>query len=778
LVKFNTDEHTFKIYDEQDGLINCKSIYYGYQAFYLSKNGRMYYGTADNIISFHPDNIRDNPDVPKIQVTSFLLFNDPLTIGPSSILKKSITLTDTLQLTYNQNNISFEFAALDFTAPNKNQYAYILDGVDKDWVYSGNRHVATYTNLDHGEYHFRVKGSNNDGIWNDVGTYLIIKITPPWWKTVWAYMLYLIFVVGGIAATWHFQLRRINLRNELNQKSFETQKLQEVDQLKSRFFANISHEFRTPLTLILGPVEQLLSESFKGNIKKQYQIIIRNGRRLLRLINQLLDLSKLESGKMKLTVRQLNIVEVVKNYVQCFESLARRKNIILDFQAKNKSILLYTDRDKIEKVLNNLLSNAFKFTPTRGRIGIKLSVDKNPLYQSAEEAKKKSPVLKGNQDVWLKLSVADSGIGIEPNRLDKIFNRFYQIDDTQKRNYEGSGIGLSLTRELVELHHGIISVESILDKGTTFHVYLPLGKNYYSTDEIELKDDYSHPIEESIAEKLASDDITLFSNQKDIKPQENTKSKYPKLIIVEDNVDMRSYLKGNLIDEFTIIEAIDGLEGFQKVVHEIPDLIISDVMMPGMDGFELCKKIKTDIRTSHIPVILLTARAESAHKVEGLETGADDYMVKPFITEELLIRSKNLIEQRRKLKERFSKEIYFPLDDVADTQVDNHFTRKLMKIVNDHLSEFGFNIDNLSDELGMSRMNLHRKIQGLYGQSPGNFLRTIRLKRGAELLKNKNGNISEIAYEIGFESPNTFSKNFRRQFGISPSEFVRQPHYR
>jgi len=768
LAKYNQVQEKFKIYNEQDGLINCKSIFNGFQAFFHSKNGMMYYGTANSLIRFHPDSIKENPDVPNVRLTDFRVHNDPVLIGSNSILKKSITVTDTIHLTYELNNISFEFAALDFTAPGKNQYAYRMEGVDKNWIYSENRSRASYTNMDPGEYVFRVKGSNNDGLWNETGTSVHLIITPPWWRTTWAYSGYIFIFVFTLFALRAYDQKRQRLKQALILEQEHAEKLEEVDRMKSHFFANISHEFRTPITLILGPVEQMLSGSFRGNLKEQYQMILRNGRRLLRLINQLLDLSKLESGRMTLRVSKYNIVELVKNFIQCFESLAKRKNILLEFDAEKEHISLYVERDKIEKILNNLLSNAFKFTPEQGKISVQITADKPHKSLSAKLNKNRSYLSDKSQNEWLTISISDTGIGIESDRLEKIFDRFYQIDDSQKREYEGSGIGLSLTRELVELHHGVLKVESEPGKGSTFFIYLPLGKDHFSKDEICETEDLS-----LLADNSIMDDIFT---EADYKHTSDNNLNLPRLLIVEDNADMRSYLSGHLVHEFRIIEAKDGQDGFHKATEEIPDIVISDVMMPGMDGFELCHKIKTDTRTSHIPLILLTARAESSHKIEGLETGADDYLVKPFIAEELMVRSKNLIEQRRKLKERFGRETNFSFNDLSNNQADNRFMQNLMTIVDENLSEFGFNIEDLSGKLGMSRMSLHRKIQGLFGQSPGSFLRTIRLKRGAELLKDKSRNISEVAYEVGFESPNTFSKNFRRQFGISPSEFNKQQH--
>lgn len=572
--------------------------------------------------------------------------------------------------------------------------------------------------------------------------------------------------------------------------------LKKAQSSRDHFFANISHEFRTPLTLILGPIEQMLSGAFRGNRNEQFQLIRRNAQRLLRLINQLLDLSRLESGGMTLQAREENIVELVRGFVQSFESLARRKNITLKFEAEQENIPLFVDCDKIEKILNNLLANAFKFTAEGGSVNVECGM-RNAEYVNSQfriprmvngpgkgEAlfTKKSPDADGfvnnasplrpihpRTGHYVEITVSDTGVGIPADRLDKIFDRFYQVDDSQKKSYEGTGIGLALTKELVELHHGYISVESELGKGTTFRIYLPLGKAHLKECEINLEQPEAvSPETESVPRDSAAP--VKASKRRQTIPAKSA----PLLLIVDDNADLRRYMCSALSPIYRLLEAADGQEGFDAALGHIPDLIISDVMMPKMDGYELCRQLKTDERVSHIPVILLTARAESKDKIEGLETGADDYVMKPFVAEELLARIKNLIGQRRKLRERFSQEAGLLFSGMAPTSADNSFVGRIMEISLKHLSETKFNLEALAEEIGMSRMTLHRKIEGLFGQSPGAFVRTLRLKRGAELLKAKDKNISEIAYEVGFESPANFSAAFRRQFGMSPSKYCKQ----
>jgi len=607
-----------------------------------------------------------------------------------------------------------------------------------------------------GKYVFKVKAANNDGIWNEQGTSVRIIIIPPWWRTRWAYALYALILGSIVVGLWRFQVRRIQIRNELKMKSFETQKLQEIDSLKSRFFANISHEFRTPLTLILGPISKMFEKAKDQETKQELNMMQRNAQRLQRLINQLLDLSKIEAGKMTLQARPENIVALLNRIVQSFESQAKLKGIELKFQSAQDYIIAYIDQDKIENIFYNLLSNALKFTPEGGIVSCKIQF-----------VNLKSKIV---------ISVTDTGIGIPPDRLDKIFNRFYQVDDSYTREHEGSGIGLALTKELVDLHHGKIVVQSELNKGTTFTVYLPLEKAHLKPEEI---------VAETLVEEIKPEISKLEfeeppegskSARSDLRPSRGLPEPYyrkalPIVLIVEDNRDMRSYMQDCLASDYRVIEAVDGEDGLHRAIDKIPDLIISDVMMPKMDGFELCGRLKSDERTSHIPIILLTARASAESKIKGLELGADDYLIKPFDRTELLVRAKNLTEQRRKLREKFSRDIFLHPSEIAVSSYDQRFLRRAMEIIEQHLSNPDFDITTLTREVGMSRMQLHRKLLALTNKSANNFIRSLRLKRAAELLRQHYGNVAQIAYEVGFNNPSYFAECFRKQFGKLPSEY-------
>ena len=514
---------------------------------------------------------------------------------------------------------------------------------------------------------------------------------------------------------------------------------------KSKFFTNISHEFRTPLTLILGPAEDISEKTTDQGIKKSAGIIKKNAGRLYSLVNQLMDLSKLEEGKMKLEVSEQNIIPFLKGLFLSFSSLAERKRMTYKFTTIEGNLNVFIDEDKVEKVMNNLLSNAFKFTPEGGIIELKVS--RNERY--------------------VNINLSDSGIGIPKEKFSKIFDRFYQVDGTHKREYEGTGIGLALSKELIELHKGKIAVESVEGKGTIITVSIPLGKIHIKSEEFRKRVKAKETVSDSVPGSI------LFEETKNEKFNSNAIIENEKsvLLLVEDNTDVRSYIRENLEKEYTILESINGEDGLKKSIEQIPDLVISDIMMPKMDGFELCEKLKTDERTSHIPVILLTAKATSKDKITGYETGADDYIMKPFDVKVLQVRIRNLIDQRKKLREHFLKEGIFNLDNKDITSADRRFLERAVKIINEHLSDLSFGVELFAKELATSRTTLYKKLIALVGESPGDFIKRIRLSKANNLLKINAGNISEIALEVGFDNPAYFSECFKKQFGITPSKY-------
>lgn len=721
---------------------------------FKDESGLMYVGSAsgtDNgYFRFQPEEIIKNKSAPPVAITSLKIKNREAELDTSIIDIKSLVLN------YNENFFSFEFAALDFSDPSQNKYKYILEGLDDDWINSGNQRIANYTSVPPGNYRFMVRASNSDGIWNEEGTSVSLIVLPPPWKTWWAYTLYILIILSVIASIVRFYLRRQRLLHKLQLEQMQTEKLEELDRFKSHFFENISHEFRTPLTLISGPISKHLDTADDESLKNDLEVMQRNTVRLQRLINQLLYLSKLESSQLKIHATQENIVSLVKYYVQSFESLSLQKNIKLSFISSEENIPLYVDKEKIEKILFNLLSNAFKFTESGSKIEVEI------LYGIQD----------GKKHVHIKVS--DTGLGIPKDKLNHIFDRFYQVDDSYTKDYEGTGIGLALTKELVKLHHGDISVESETGKGSTFTISLLTGNAHFDADEImetseqEISLDIPEEVQ-SVSEKR-NEPYPLKTRDEETKPL---------ILIVEDNTDLRKYIRENFDKSYLVLEAMNGQEGLEECIKAIPDLVISDVMMPKMDGFELCKKIKLDERTSHIPVVLLTARASIESKIEGLETGADDYLSKPFNPKELKIRVKNLILQRNKLQKKFisdfwkenkSLNLIIPSSELSTP--DKNFLQKALDAVERHISDPDFNIERLGREIGFSRQQMHRKFKALVDQSTTEFIRTIRLKKAAELLSKKSGTVSEIAFDVGFNTLSYFTKCFQEQFGVKPSEYT------
>ncbi len=562
------------------------------------------------------------------------------------------------------------------------------------------------------------------------------------WRNIMAGGLLIIGLLGFLVYKFQRLRNRKNAQLLANQQ-IVTQKLRELDMTKSRFFANISHEFRTPLTLITVPLKELYDGKYKGNPKKLYGLMLRSGKRLLGLINQLLDLSKIESGMMLLKPAKFELVSFLKPVLASYESLSESRLIHFKIKTPSDPVWLYFDAEKLEKIVHNLVSNAFKFTEEGGMVSVELVVSEK------EEV--------------VHIIIRDTGKGIPRDQLDHVFNRFYQVDNSQTRENEGTGIGLALTKELVELHQGKITVESKVNEGSSFSIILPMGKAHLSASEIRERGPYEYQLSQ---EEVISETLGVTSTQ--------DMNRALEILIVEDNSDMRQFLRHTLEPHYQIFEAADGMAGRDAAIEKLPDLIISDVMMPKMDGVEMCRKLKKDQRTSHIPVILLTAKVDKDSKLAGLEIGADDYLAKPFDTDELLILLKNRIEQRQKLRERFSKEITLQPKDITITSADEQFLQQALDIVNQYMGDFNFNVKRLREEMGVGRMQLQRKIKALTDQSPVEFIRVLRLKRAAQLIAQRKDNISQITYEVGFGNLSYFSKCFKEHFGLAPSDYASQ----
>ncbi len=752
---FDVEKKTFINYSTSDGLIGNE---FNSNAVLSSDDGLMYFGSVEGLNVFNPDEIVQSKYFPPVVFTDFQILNQPVSISESSPLKESIQTAKEIILSHEDNVFSFQFSALDYSSPQSIQYAYKMEGFDDDWINSGNRRFITYTNLNQGSYIFKVKATNSDGVWSENYKSISVIINPPWWRTSWAYVAYVLLIISGLFAARRIEMNRSRLRNELKMREFEAKKQRELENIKSRFFANLSHEFRTPLTLIRGPVEELISGTAAENQQEYFQLIQRNSEKLQELIDQLLELTQLENAAIPLKATQENLVNLLRGVFYSFDSLAKEKTITISFSADREKLICWVDRDKLEKIINNLLSNAFKFTPAKGEISVSIN------HQSFD----------GNEFAIVK--VADTGIGIPQDKLKNIFDRFYQVDDSTRKKYGGSGIGLALVKELVDLHKWIIDVKSEIGKGTEFYLKIPLSESYLSEKEkvYEQASDESKKVSDTITEAYSDEDRFEKEIEQEITEKQKLLDAKPLILVVEDSEDVRSYLTGLLKSDYQLKEAVDGEDGIKKAADLMPDLIISDVMMPSMDGFEFCKKIKTDWQTSHIPVILLTAKASRESKIEGLETGADAYLTKPFSSKELLVQVKNLLEQRRNLREKFSKEIKVEPASITVNSLDNEFLKKAFDITEKNIPNTEFNSEAFAKGMFVSRSQLHRKLLAITGQAPGEFVRSFRLKKATELILEKRLSITQIAFEVGFSSPSHFTKAFRHQFNCLPTEFTGQ----
>ena len=681
-----------------------------------------------------------------------------------------------IRLAYGLNSLRFRYAAPSFDDERKNEYQLLLEGYDEQWSNWSTETYKDYTRIPPGNYRFLVRARN---IYHHIGETAVceFEILPPFYRTWWAYLLYVLFLAVGIFRLWQYGVQRIQKMHLQELKQLEYEKLKELDQMKSRFFANISHEFRTPLTLILGPLDNLIARYAKSEDTQDFTLMRRNAQGLLRLINQLLNLSRLEAGKMKLEARKDDVIPLAKGLFYAFESLARAKDISLHFETEMEKAPLYFDREKLEQVITNILSNAFKFTPEGGTVSMKI------ISEGVEQP-----------NGFLQIDITDTGIGIPAERLGHVFDRFYSPPQPPRRGgvrdssplwgdrgelssgeLGGAGIGLALAKELVELHHGRISVDSTVGQGAAFTILLPLGKAHLQAEDI-VEEETSHPTPRKRVNPISGDEegiiqaplpISLTSANEEENEAENI------ILLVEDNADMRAFIRTQLADGYQVVEAPDGQAGLEKALEFIPDLIISDVMMPGMDGLQLCDALKNDERTSHIPIILLTAKADVESRVIGLERGADAYLAKPFNREELLVRSRKLLELRQRLRERYAS--LQPPEPAADKglELEDAFLRKIRGFVEAQLSDINLDMGQLSQSLGMSRSQVYRKVKALTGGSPSVFVRAIRLGRAKELLQTTDLNVTEVAYEVGFSTPAYFSDAFLEAFGVRPSEFRR-----
>ena len=743
LSKYNPENGEFHHYFKEDGL---QDNVFRFHASGKTRQNELMFGGQFGFNVFHPDNIQESRFIPHVIISDIEVNSRSMSADEVEGQSGNVIISDELHFTHNQNDLTFKFAALDFSLPERNLYTYILDNYDESWHPETHKTTAEYTNLDPGSYIFRVKGSNRDGLWNETARTMRVTIAPPWWQTWWAYICYGALLLGLLWLARIYELNRVHFKNQVKIEEAKLKEREEVDLLKSNFFTNISHEFRTPLTLIIGPLKKLLQETDDEGTANRLNIMQRNATRLLKLINQLLDISKLEAHELKLKASERDLVRFMKGTLMSFHSFAEQKGLSIEFESEEDEVYLFFDREKAEKIFSNLLSNAFKFTPSPGKISVSIT--------------------RGEQHgvPGIFTTLRDTGVGIPKGDLENVFQRFQQVDNRLAREHEGSGIGLALTKELIDLHKGSIRVQSEENIGTQFVVFLPLGSAHLTKEEI-----IDNP-----AQTDSEDALTGVGDEISVDAPIIADEAQPLVLVVEDNTDMRLYINDVLGPVYRVEEAFDGEMGVERANDLLPDLIVSDLMMPKKDGFQLCRELKTNESTSHIPVILLTAKAERENRLEGLETGADDYLIKPFDSNELLIRIKNLISQRQRLRDRFSESIRVEASEITVTSMDAQFLQKAIDLVEENLEDDSFSVESFSEQIGLSRRQFYQKIKSITGLTPTEFILSIRLKRAAVLVSEKAGTISEIAYSVGFNNLSYFARAFKKQFGVTPSKYTPQ----
>lgn len=722
-------------------------------------DGSLCFAGSNGFVTFHVEAMDKNNNIPPVVLEQLSVNNHPVKVGDeSAILDKVLDGMETIRLAYNENNFSITYQALNYIYATQNQYAYKLEGYDTDWNYVGERNSAFYTNLSPGKYVFRVKASNNDGVWNEEGRSLAIVVQPPLWRTWYAYLFYVIALAAIIYGILYYVNIKRNLEAGLKMKQLEKQKQEEFHQAKIRLFTNFSHELRTPLMLIITPFEELVKRvDIPAELHDKLSIIYKNAQKLLLLVNQLMDLHKNQAGSMDLKVSEGDICEYIKEIYYAFNQIALTNEVKFTLNCTPKTINGWFDKSLLEKVVFNLLSNAFKYTAS----GESVLMEVSEVTLKELDPKRIDGLYKDENSQYVILKVKDSGKGIEEGEADKIFTPFYQIPETSGINLSGTGIGLSLVYTIVQLHRGVIYVDHTETKGACFVVILPVSRSAFSEEQIESREI------DKIAEITNTEDISVSLPVTENKDQ----PKY-KILLVEDDKDVRDYLKKSLEAEYIVIEAADGVRAYEKVVQDFPDLVLSDIMMPKRDGLELCTMIKNDIRIGHIPVILMTARSMVVHIKEGFQAGADDYIVKPFNMDVLQTRIRSLLASREQLKKLYGKRFSPDVMGIEVKSADERFSQKLFDVIEKNISNEKLDVELLCAEIGISRANLYRKLKSITELSPMELIRNKRLEMAAKLLKESEMNVSEIASHLGFNSHSYFSNSFKAFYGCTPTEFV------
>ncbi|PTN07448.1 hybrid sensor histidine kinase/response regulator transcription factor [Mangrovibacterium marinum] len=747
LIKLNPETNESYLYDSNSGIPFNQ---FNYRASFTDSKGNIYFGGNNGMVSFNEDDETIAEKQLPIAFTELELFNQTVSPGELNCLDQSINQTDELVLKYNQNVFTLGFTAFSYSTGGKFQYSYYLEGFESEWNNVGNRNFATYTNLSPGKYTFRVKGTLGD---NQTGLERQLKITvlPPFWLTGWAYFIYVLIIIGIFILVFLVgsRLEKTKARAELEHR--EKIHADELHQVKLEFFTNISHELKTPLTLILAPIHKLLQEEqLSPAIHKKLAGIERSADRLFQLINQLLEFRKIERGKEDLRVSPCHVRQMIEALSSSFNNLAETKDIDFQLEFEDADQLAWLDVNKIDKIVFNLLSNAFKFTPDGGTIKFAVQLVRRSPRSSDELTD-------------LVLTVSDSGKGIKPEMVGQVFDRFFHIEDESTPNV-GTGIGLAYVKSLVILMRGSISVDSIVNKGTIFTVTLPVSKSDFTPGEID-----TEPVQYRTSMSLPEEKQVVRGKGENLNLE--ALSSKPRVLLVEDNPDLVDFLKTTLEDRYQVTAALNGREALDKLETVTPDLIISDVMMPEMDGMELTSRVKSDLKFSHIPIILLTSKSGAESKLEGMRSGADYYIEKPFYPEILEQNIDNILNTRKRLIERFKTDETIVASEVAHSESDKIFIEKLTAIIMENISNPDLDVTFLIQQLGVSRSLLHVKLKSLVGCSSTEFIRAIRLKEAVKLISSGKCNISEAAYETGFSSPTYFTRRFREFYGKSPREY-------
>ncbi|MEH6679216.1 MAG: two-component regulator propeller domain-containing protein [Sediminicola sp.] len=755
LTRYDIVQGTFTHFDTNDGLLAND---FNFNSVFKDSQGILYFGSYGGINYLDPDNIIINKNKPQLYFSDFKLFNRSVQPGTAkSPLKKIISQTSDLTLTHRQSVFTIEYTGINYTKPEKTQYAYYLEGFEDTWNYVGNVRNATYTNLSPGDYTFKVKASNNDGVWNEEPLTLELTVLPPWWNSNMAWLSY---VLGTVLLTY-FVVKLVKQRvQEKRLVKFELdRRLQEevLNDRKIQFFTNISHEFRTPLTLILNPLEDIIEHTgiyLPQRVKEKHAIIHKNAKRLKRLMDELMDFRKLQLNKFSINVSQIDPLLFVREITSHFEEEATLKNILLTVESDDVPFNLWSDPGMLEKVIFNILSNAFKITPDNGMISVGIYRCKNQMiFPLIDDDKVFSA---------MEISIEDTGTGISKEEVKNVFERFYQVKKMNSQYYGGTGIGLEVVKSFIDLLKGQVVVESEESVGTKFRIFLPLGHAHFRPDELFLA-----PIPDP-----RYSEVQHHPCETELNVMETGAKKT--LLIVEDNTELRSYIKSELENEYAILEAANGSEGLAIAVKRIPDLIITDVVMPEMNGFEFCSRVKEDLKISHIPVLMLTAKAMTDDWVRGIDSGADVYLSKPFEMKVLRAQLKQLVTSRQLLFNKYfqdTKNVKIP-DNTSP--LDKKFITKVLEYINNNLSDENMNVEQLADELSLSRSQLYRKIKALTGFTANEFLRKIRLEKAREMIEDGHESISEVSFKVGFSSPSYFTKCFKLYFGVLPTELKQE----